>query len=517
MKKIYNSILTIVAVAGAFGTSWTASASENGNLPPKAEDAVTWESRGKVTFVEGFFSAFKELPQGEELQVEMEEAKETPGLYRLVNPYAEWSAVKDGKVEYDKTHNYYFIIHAEDPTWVWAEGGELGVSMSGLPTKLHSNVHALIASVGLDVMKEKKPEAGGELVGGVISFPVSFKNGYQISTFAVTAKGVQWPANAENKLRIKFAGAVEPDYSLKIDTKECIGIGDPIKVRVTAGAGIKQIKVRVMPETHIGQGSYFDQTADEGTTLVSGETFSCPPKEGQDMYTVSVVGINANGKQKAWWLTWVSVYKDEKEGWNNLGEGTFKDAVLPVFGYCEENHSYSVQVQEKASQPGLFRIVDPFKNHPVAAKEGKLCDEDHSHYLYIDATVPDEVKVKHSNSGLNMGDGMLNVWSTLDSSGEPAKDLIAYGYKIASYDKATRTITFPSTSLLVGCSEQNYCELMPNWTGGSLVLPESTGIQSVESEETPIEWYDLSGIKVDRPGKGLYIMKKNGRVQKVMR
>lgn len=508
----------MAAVTGAQFYAPRAMASVDGNSPQKADENITWESRGKVTFVDGFFSAFKDLPQGEEMLVDMEEAAETPGLYRLVNPYAEWSAVKDGKAQYDATGNYYFVIHAEDPAWVWAEGGDLGVILDGLPTKLHSNVHSLIDAVGLDVMKEKKPEAGGELTDGVISFPVSFKNGYEISTFAITAKGVQWVANSENKLRIKFEGAVEPDYSLSIETKECIGLGEPVNVKVTAGSGIAQIKVRVSPEAHIGQGSYFNTAVAEGETLASGETCSFPAVEGQDIYTVTVVGLDANGKQKSQWLTWVSVYTDQQEGWTEMGEGTFSDAFFPIFGYTQENCSYKVKVERNTANSGLFRVVDPFMNHPAAAEGGKMCEENHSHYMYIDATNPEEVRVTRSNSGIDMGHGMMTIWSVLDAGTEDAQTLKSYGYQIASYNKATNTISFPPTSIYAGCSTQNYCELIHNNTAGSLVLPESTAVDGIGStaDESAVEWYDLTGTRVSTPAKGLYIMKQGTRTRKVV-
>ncbi len=483
-----------------------------------AEDAVTWESKGKVTFVDGFFSSFKNLPQGEEMEVEIEEAQETPGMYRLVNPYAEWSAVKDGKVEYDAAHNYYFVIHAEDPDWVWGEGGDLGVIMDGMPVILHSNVQALIDAVGIETMKSMKPEAGGEYLNGVISFPPSFKNGYDVTTFAVTARGVQWTANSEGKVRVRFPGGVEPDYSLTVETDECIDVDEPVNVKVTAGDAITSIKVRVMPESRIGQGTYFDMTVEEGVNLESGETYSYPAVAGQDIYTVSVVGLNANGRKKAEWLTWVSVHNDETEGWKEIGDGTFTDPFLPIFGYCEENHTYTVKVEANDSKPGIYRVADIFKNHPVAAESGKFCQRDHTHYMYVDVTDPEAVVIKRTNSGLDIGHGMLTLWSVIDGSGLDAATLTAYGYQLATYDEATRTINFPQTSMYAGCSLQNYCELMLNWTGGSLVVPEYSGVGAIESDvmNSAIEYFDLTGNKVTRPGKGLYIMVKGGKAEKVM-
>lgn len=47
----------------------------------------------------------------------------------------------------------------------------------------------------------------------------------------------------------------------------------------------------------------------------------------------------------------------------------------------------------------------------------------------------------------------------------------------------------------------------------------ASGVKDVEASgsESPAEYYDLHGVRVDNPGKGIYIMRRGGKTSKVMR
>ena len=62
------------------------------------------------------------------------------------------------------------------------------------------------------------------------------------------------------------------------------------------------------------------------------------------------------------------------------------------------------------------------------------------------------------------------------------------------------------------------------WNGyegysGYVIIPETTGIERIDSNPISTEevYYDLSGIKVDNPGKGMYIKLENGKFIKIIR
>ena len=45
---------------------------------------------------------------------------------------------------------------------------------------------------------------------------------------------------------------------------------------------------------------------------------------------------------------------------------------------------------------------------------------------------------------------------------------------------------------------------------------ESSGIEDVNAEDAEVEYYNLQGVKVENPEKGIYIMKQGGKTSKVV-
>ncbi len=99
---------------------------------PEDDDQDNWEYKADAVFNAGDFT-----PQGytisgwvaEPTTVELEENVNTPGYYRLKNPFgpetcfANWKACSD-------SHNHYLYVHAEDPDKVWIEKCPTGIRFS---------------------------------------------------------------------------------------------------------------------------------------------------------------------------------------------------------------------------------------------------------------------------------------------------------------------------------------------------------------------------------------------------
>ena len=112
-------------------------------------DDSEWTSLGKVKYNEDLFAGYYEgLPQVE-LQVELQENKNTQGYYRLVNPYAEYEG---NCIENHDGHNHYIYIHAEDPQAVWVENSPIGIDFGDDygEARVTSNV-ALMLEYGLSL------------------------------------------------------------------------------------------------------------------------------------------------------------------------------------------------------------------------------------------------------------------------------------------------------------------------------------------------------------------------------
>lgn len=98
---------------------------------------------------------------------------------------------------------------------------------------------------------------------------------------------------------------------------------------------------------------------------------------------------------------------EEKSDWQTIGECAYTDDLATTF-WSVGPQTYNVTVQEDALHPGMYRIINPWKNYPAperAAIEnhedypGKLLIGD-EYYILIDATNPEKVKVKPSPIGI---------------------------------------------------------------------------------------------------------------------
>ncbi|MBD5240148.1 MAG: hypothetical protein HDS64_10370 [Bacteroidales bacterium] len=160
--------------------------------------------------------------------------------------------------------------------------------------------------------------------------------------------------------------------------------------------------------------------------------------------------------------------------WQTIGECAYTDDLATTF-WSVGAQTFNVTVQEDALHPGMYRIVDPWKNYPAperAAIEnhedypGKLLTGD-EYYILIDATNPEKVKIKPSPIGIvyepistdyNV-QPPLTVQQHRNCTAYGKSELIGkYGISAESADKACGTlvdgvITFPERQAIYVISE----------------------------------------------------------------
>lgn len=92
--------------------------------------------------------------------------------------------------------------------------------------------------------------------------------------------------------------------------------------------------------------------------------------------------------------------------WESIGTGKMTDDILGGLVQVQVS-TYDVEVMEDKANPGMYRIMDPWKNNPYLDKS--LPDitfgQGNSYYITIDATNPDYVRVLRSPVGLADRDG----------------------------------------------------------------------------------------------------------------
>lgn len=146
----------------------------------KANDP--WETIGYCEYTDGFINSAYSKLGGETWDVEIQGDPENPGMYRLVNPYEAWAnAYAAAGVTYGKG-NYYIIINATNPTQVYLEESNIGLTIDP------SDGQWIVSSAAYDFLEQGYSASAiaaaglfGTLSDGVITFPtdallLSFEN-----------------------------------------------------------------------------------------------------------------------------------------------------------------------------------------------------------------------------------------------------------------------------------------------------------------------------------------------------
>lgn len=99
--------------------------------------------------------------------------------------------------------------------------------------------------------------------------------------------------------------------------------------------------------------------------------------------------------------------------WKPMGNGTLRDGVISTF-YGLDNYVFRAVYEQNVIQPGVYRIVNPYRYHPYALLEDGSPDPDYydtttDHYLYIYAQDPDNVYVLMNRDGIGKTGLTLNA------------------------------------------------------------------------------------------------------------
>lgn len=132
-----------------------------------AAGGPVWNSLGIAQYTEGFIVGLG-VPTVT-YNVEIQESEETPGLYRLVNPYgAAFPYNEDG--DWDASKDYYLEINAQDAGGVYIQSQALGFDW-GYGMFYASSMAGFYIEQGATLDEVKSMGICGTLADGVITFP----------------------------------------------------------------------------------------------------------------------------------------------------------------------------------------------------------------------------------------------------------------------------------------------------------------------------------------------------------
>ncbi|MDE7473570.1 MAG: hypothetical protein K2M68_08310 [Muribaculaceae bacterium] len=133
------------------------------------DNDADWKSLGKTAYTEAIIAEHYEYDP-ETLQVEIQENINTPGFFRLVNPYAEYMY---NFIEREDNHDHYIYIHAENPQAVWIENSALGADFGYGDGRVTSDVARFIEEDGITLEEALQRDVNLGVIDddNVLTFP----------------------------------------------------------------------------------------------------------------------------------------------------------------------------------------------------------------------------------------------------------------------------------------------------------------------------------------------------------
>ncbi len=456
-----------------------------------AGPVAPWEDMGNATYREDLMTTFFAV-ENKEYEVPIQKNSITEGLYRLVNPYGKaYPYNEDG--DYDATTNVYWVIHAEDPDYVWLEPHATVMDWGYGKFGFTSLVGYLIAAgKTLDEVKATYPDNFGKLKDGVITFPTPKS---LLISMADYNDGSWYYGNSNGMFAIALPGAklISYDYTatalyagiLKTSTDEYQAVVD-----FTLGPDVASAKY-AMTDASVTESAAAGAIVSgelEATEITEGGRQYLPLTE-DGKYRVTLVTFDAEGNAQE---SSSCAFDFAKGGstWQSLGKALYTDDFM-TFGYYDEETeewisasgltepiTYEVEVEESTVTPGLYRLKNAYGEANTHNEAGEW-DTSMDYYLEIDATDPANVFITKQELGNNWGAGMFSVESDASYymnlwSATPAQVVATFAsYSLPSPfgTLSEGVITFPADVFTVYYGESS---MYGNHNGAfKVVLPEA--------------------------------------------
>lgn len=517
MRKLYLLfVLALVAAVSSSATPVKKSAGSKVNnsaaVEIKADAAMSradgapegeWTSLGTGLMTDEMVTyLFKLRPLTWE--VEILQSVENPNFYRVVAPYGEKFAeallaqenIRLDEGEYDNEGKCMLTIDTTDPEDVYFPKTYIGCDWGY-----------------------------GEMYIGI---PSSAKVYFRDGIFGAPPRGVAVgdddgavAANISGRFRIVLPGVEATDFALEITPSSPCYPTLQASNSITIGGDIASIKYTIgynLQEDEMV--SYYKQVA------ARGYDYTMEPEleyemSGERKETIIMVGFDYNGNEVAY--AWASYYyiPDETDDWMSLGEADFTDDAPGVLISNMEPVTYKVEIQEHKYRKGYYRLVNPYDSKYPYHTNPDRYHTDHNHYVYINAEDPDLVYIEESPMGCDWGYGAMRISSYVQYFLDAGYDMEEIVELEMGGTLENNVISMPEESVLfsmLGYESGDWYE--SNLSGEfSVVIPKS-GVEEIissDSENAAPVYYNLQGIRVEKPSKGeVYIMRKGSTVRKVV-
>lgn len=460
-------------------------------------------------------------------EVNIQEAVEVPGLYRIVNPYANYPlngqtlSLSDiwGEgtytISYDSSTPRYMYIHAENPNCVYMTTSYTGLTIDPEFGELMGSSYlwenCLKEGATEDLADAIAKGMAGYLEEGVITFPQ-----WSLMYHEENEDDVWHNATQVRDTKILLPGT--PDCRINLTTEGC-GADNRIPCNLELGSDVATVLYYCVPgATGLSQAvvkETFANHHDDCIELSETEEFTIElPASGK--YTLFVFALDADGHYRAGDVTYLYGMDYSAEGWTEIGKVDFPEVFVNQWYLYDNEMVPGVTIEANDAVPGYYRLVNPYATHSLSRY---MHADDHDHFIFIHAEDPERVYLDESPLGIDCGYGQTFAWSLAGqqmANGISADEVAEAG----SFGKLEDLeITFPEGSLLVF----DYCTIkeprLADALSFSLKLPDLSGINGIVADDgdAPTQYFNLQGQRVSNPTHGLYIKVIGSHAEKLRR
>lgn len=299
-------------------------------------------------------------------------------------------------------------------------------------------------------------------------------------------------ANEESPMIISLPGA--KDYSLELLTFNCpedhpIDISGYEQVYyVSSGADVAYVKSGFVPGYWTFDAENYGEFVSEYGAKYQGGKLSAITVSGDPgIYTAYAGAYNEKDELLSVDSGYFFIQDDDSDNWQEAGTAKWTESLLSTLFRDIPVEELTMTYEEHKEMPGYYRLVNPYATHSMAEV---LCTPhaSHNHYIYIDATDPERVKIEAGPIGVATSYGSSVVMSKgyyYEICGEDPDEIKEYGYYGTMADNK---ISFPNSEVMHGMKYYLHGSFLDSDEMEVTLFPtvEATGIK-LEKEETTLK------------------------------
>lgn len=503
----------------------------------KQEITHNWSDLGLCDYVDDIATAYFSV-EPTRFKVQVQKDLDNEGFYRIVDIWANYPH-KDDIADYlgfdAFSSDSYIIIDATNPDYVRILDSPVGMDDGDGATTVRSLTELVGVQLGDNPVSQANADlSAGKLADLVIKFIAN-------PALILQQNGIYYPANRNGAFALALPGGKLPtDYTFSLTMQEtfCPDADGDYHITANGDETIESVRYAVL--------SVLPEKVDNSFTEIS--TACEINKEVSinisdfDTSTLYAVFATYDGSNNVKASTFVTIFNPDakKNEWTYFGKADMTEGFLScTFPTLFPEETYEVDIECLGDNKSILRVVNPYGDKWSHSAIYNVVDG-HDHYIFINAENPDNVYIEYSPMGVSVpGYGECAI------SSDYVNLIAAYGLSfLEMFDiysgghLQNNVLTFDRTCdikiLPAGYGKWIYTNIFENpdydpstdngdyddRIAGNFKLDFTkafSGIENVisgDSTDSDSEYFNLQGVRVSKPTKGIVIRRQGDKVTK---